>query len=309
MNQAIQKVLLRAQEKGEVTYADDGILIVNDIRNLPREETMLNRDMTIFLLCKEGHMQVTINGSTYHATPSHLLVCSRLHVLTEAMISTDYRCSIIAITNERLQDIAREPGHTINHWICFTNNPLIPLSEIEHQLLDSYRAFIEQRLIKREHINNPNAIQQLLNAAICEVIGICMKQQEKPATSPSAMKVSTSGSITQRFLTLLAENSTNERTVQFYADQLCITPKYFSVVIRNETGKTPSKWIQEQLIEHIRHLLLDTTLSIKEICNLLDFPNPSFFGKFTKQHLGCSPLEFRKRKSNRDQNCSPKNLV
>lgn len=88
IQQTIEKALTRAKEKGEVTYADEGILIVDDIRNLPREETMQNRDMTIFVLCKEGHMQVNINGKTYDTTPRHLLVCSRLHVLTEAMIST-----------------------------------------------------------------------------------------------------------------------------------------------------------------------------------------------------------------------------
>ena len=102
IQQTIEKALTRAKEKGEVTYADEGILIVDDIRNLPREETMQNRDMTIFVLCKEGHMQVNINGKTYDTTPRHLLVCSRLHVLTEAMISTDFRCSIIAVTNDRL---------------------------------------------------------------------------------------------------------------------------------------------------------------------------------------------------------------
>lgn len=106
-----------------------------------------------------------------------------------------------------------------------------------------------------------------------------------------------SSTITRRFLVLLSENNVKERSVRYYANRLCISPKYFSMAVREETGKTPSEWIREQLTERIRHLLLETDYSIKEICNLLDFPNPSFFGKFTKQHLGCSPLEFRKTKA------------
>ena len=296
IQQTIEKALTRAKEKGEVTYADEGILIVDDIRNLPREETMQNRDMTIFVLCKEGHMQVNINGKTYDTTPRHLLVCSRLHVLTEAMISTDFRCSIIAITNDRLQDIVPEPSQTVSHWLLFTNYPLIPLSEEDRILLESYRSFIEKRLTQAEHNHNHRVIQLLINAAIHEIIGICLKLKEENKIQENPINNKASGTITQRFLVLLSENSLKERRVQYYADRLCISAKYFSVVVRNETGKTPSEWIREQLTERIRHLLLETNLSVKEICNMLDFPNPSFFGKFVKQQLGCSPLEFRKRK-------------
>lgn len=297
IQQTIKKALTRAKEKGEVTYADEGILIVDDIRNLPREETMQNRDMTIFVLCKEGHMQVNINGKTYDTTPRHLLVCSRLHVLTEAMVSTDFRCSIIAITNDRLQDIVREPSQAVSHWLLFTNYPLIPLSEDDRILLESYRSFIEKRLTKAEHNHSHRAIQLLINAAIHEIIGICLKLKEENKIQEKPINHKASGTITQRFLILLSENSLKERSVQYYADRLCISAKYFSVVVRNETGKTPSEWIREQLTERVRHLLLETNLSIKEICNMMDFPNPSFFGKFVKQQLGCSPLEFRKKKS------------
>ena len=295
-NLTIEKAFSRAKEKGEVTYIDDGILIVDDIRNLPREESMQNRDMTIFVLCKEGHIQVTINGKTYDSNPNSLLVCSRLHVLTGAMISTDFRCSIIAITNERLQDIIHEPGQTINHWLLFTNYPLIPLSETDRELLGCHRLFIEKRLTQAYYNYSQQAVHLLLNAAICEIIGICLKQKEKNIIESPSTNTHPSSNITQSFLMLLSESNMKERSVQYYADQLCITAKYFSFVIRNETGKTPSEWIREQLVERIRHLLLETSYSIKEICNMLDFPNPSFFGKFVKQHLGYSPLEYRKIK-------------
>jgi AraC-like DNA-binding protein len=49
------------------------------------------------------------------------------------------------------------------------------------------------------------------------------------------------------------------------------------------------------MIEKIRSMLVNTTLSSKEIAQRLEFPNPSFFGRFVRQHLGCTPLEFRKR--------------
>ena len=295
--QTIEKALSRAKEKGDVAYVDDGILIVDDIRNLPREETMQNREMTIFVLCKEGYMQVGINGKTYDVIPHHLLVCSRLHVLTKAMISTNFCCSIIAITNNRLQDIVYETGQTVSHWLLFANYPLIPLSEADQLLFESYRSFIEKRLTYAVHNYSQCAIHLLINAAIYEIIGVCLRIKEENKIPHAMIGNKASSTITRRFLVLLSENNVKERSVRYYANRLCISPKYFSMVVREETGKTPSEWIREQLTERIRHLLLETDYSIKEICNLLDFPNPSFFGKFTKQHLGCSPLEFRKTKA------------
>ena len=77
--------------------------------------------------------------------------------------------------------------------------------------------------------------------------------------------------------------------------KLCITPRYLSIVCQKETGKTPSEWIREKTVGHIRHYLLNTTLSVKEICSVLDFPNSSFLCKFTKKYLGMSPMAFRQK--------------
>jgi AraC-like DNA-binding protein len=47
------------------------------------------------------------------------------------------------------------------------------------------------------------------------------------------------------------------------------------------------------VLEDIRYYLRQTDLSIKQICDKLAFPNPSFFGKYVKDHFGMTPLEFR----------------
>ena len=99
--------------------------------------------------------------------------------------------------------------------------------------------------------------------------------------------------IAHDFLFLLSEDRCQHRSVSFYADKLCVSSKYLSHIVKKETGKTVSKWIKEQLTEQIRNLLLNTSLSCKEIAMRLDFPNTSFFGKFTKEHLGCSPMQYR----------------
>lgn len=48
------------------------------------------------------------------------------------------------------------------------------------------------------------------------------------------------------------------------------------------------------MLEDIRYYLKQTDYSIKQICDLLGFPNPSFFGKYVKEHFGQTPAYFRR---------------
>ncbi|NIJ46398.1 AraC-like DNA-binding protein [Wenyingzhuangia heitensis] len=97
-----------------------------------------------------------------------------------------------------------------------------------------------------------------------------------------------------RFVNLLNENLKQERTVQFYADVLCVTPGYLSKVLKEVTGKTANQLIDEAVLLEAKILLNTPSLSIAEITEELHFSNASFFGKFFKKHTGHSPSAFRK---------------
>ena len=70
-------------------------------------------------------------------------------------------------------------------------------------------------------------------------------------------------------------------------------PKHLTAIVKKCSGKTANQWIKERLLEEIRFYLKQTDLSIKQVSDKLDFPNPSFFGKYVKEHLGMTPGEFR----------------
>lgn len=105
---------------------------------------------------------------------------------------------------------------------------------------------------------------------------------------------STSDALYARFMDLLFVYRGKERSVAFYASRLCITPKYLSIVVKKASGKTPSEWIHEESVKAIETMLCHTQASIKEIVYELNFPNPSFFGKFFKAQKGMSPKLYRK---------------
>ena len=99
-----------------------------------------------------------------------------------------------------------------------------------------------------------------------------------------------------RFIELLAKHYKTSRRIDFYAERLCLTPKYLTVLVRTATGKTAKVWIDDFIISDAIFLLQHSDMSIQQIADDLNFPNQSFFGKFFKDHTGRAPSSFRLNK-------------
>ncbi len=91
----------------------------------------------------------------------------------------------------------------------------------------------------------------------------------------------------------MAEDDGSHRSVTYYANQLCYTAKHLSTVVKKISGKGPLTIINEHAMEQIKYELKHSDKSIKEIADRFDFVNPSFFGKFVKEHTGMTPLQYR----------------
>ena len=100
-------------------------------------------------------------------------------------------------------------------------------------------------------------------------------------------------SVVTKFLSLVSEYHVSERTVIFYADKMCLTPKYLSKLIKNATGRSAPEWIDSFVILEAKSMLKYSPMPIKEIVSRLNFPNQSVFHKFFKAHTGMTPNEYR----------------
>ena len=100
-------------------------------------------------------------------------------------------------------------------------------------------------------------------------------------------------SIIDNFIRLVEESDGRIRRVDEFARQLNITPKYLSTVLKEVMNRRPSTYIQLYTLKAIEYRLRFTDMTMQEISHDLKFPNPSFFGKYCKEHLGVTPLEYR----------------
>lgn len=115
--------------------------------------------------------------------------------------------------------------------------------------------------------------------------------QSQNASLPAA--IDKGNHILSQFKTLLAQHFIDERQVSFYADKIHLTPKYFSTIIKEVSGKTAGAWINEMLLLEFKVRLQNKDQTIAQIAYDLNFSDPSHFGRFFKKHIGISPLEYR----------------
>ncbi|MFD1818109.1 AraC-type DNA-binding protein [Pseudarcicella hirudinis] len=97
-----------------------------------------------------------------------------------------------------------------------------------------------------------------------------------------------------KFLKLLNDHFKEQRSVQYYAELLFVTPKHLSQSIKDTMGKTAGEMIDEMVITEARILLFNASLSIAQVAEMLYFSDQFFFSKFFKKITGQSPSEFRK---------------
>jgi len=82
--------------------------------------------------------------------------------------------------------------------------------------------------------------------------------------------------------------------VQYVAEQLNISTRYLSSLVKQLTGQTTQQHIQNKIIEKAKEKLSTTDLSVSEIAFHLGFEHSQSFNKLFKKKTNLSPLEFRK---------------
>ena len=196
-----------------------------------------------------------------------------------------------------LQRIIKMEKKTWNTAAHIHNNPVKSISEGgDDPVFRFYRDLIVAKINDEPHYYHREVMQHLFSALFCEMLGQLHKEIDAPDKGDSPKEGIKQADYTLRkFVELLSKDKGMHRSVSYYADALCYTPKHFSKVIKQACGRTPLDLINETTIEHIKYRLKRSDKSVKEIAEEFNFPNQSFFGKYVKMHLGTSPANYRNR--------------
>ena len=167
-----------------------------------------------------------------------------------------------------------------------------PVLEVTPQDVDEIRQLfqlIKTMLRSDKERYRHEIIRTLFTTAFYIITEINQREQ------PGEMKQGRCEVLFDEFMSLLQQYNKRERNVSFYAKQLNITPKYLSSVVKEVSGKTAARWIDESVILEAKALLKYSGMSIQEIAYHLNFSTQSFFGKYFKQHTGTSPSRYKRK--------------
>lgn len=265
-----------------ISYSDKDIVFCDNIRELPGIYPV-QLDMILIVVCIKGRLQVEINSKPYTIQKDEILFCGQNYILSNYMISLDFECKILGLSNDIIQQVLY-PNRDIWNKIFYLNqNPILRLNEEEISTFGKYYELAKTKFDKTKHRYYKESMIALIQAITYDALALL---DDVVSTDINIMY---QGELLfKRFIILLSEDRETNREVGYYAKILCVTPKYLSTVCKKQSGKTASKWIQEKTVNKIRYLLKNSEKSIKEISDELNFPNISFFGKYVKEHLGMS---------------------
>lgn len=284
----------------EVFRNCDQISIDNDFcivdMKFPSRQRSLNFpfrfDGMLLVWCIKGRMSVSINLNDYILEENTLFICVpgnifRLNEIIEHSEALHYVC--IAISKEFAANQKVDVNKTFVNALSLLDNPSVRMEEEEAALMARYIMMMDA-VVKSDIAYRKESVQSLWTSMMYLFAGI-LDRRNKTAEEPSS--TTRSRLLFEQFISLVAKYHDRHRNVGFYADKLCLTPKYLSKLIKNATGRSAPEWIDAYVVLEAKNMLKYSNSTIKEIVYKLNFPNQSVFYKFFKARTGMTPSEYR----------------
>ena len=242
----------------------------------------------------EGETSLTSNLQEFRLKKDSLFIFSPKHIL-QVQSNNRFKAHLIVIAPDFLKRINIDTKRMTPLFLQFGSLPCMELTHAESQSLRSFISMVEQELKGSETDFSSEIIGGLIAATIYKVGDILTHYltEHPEVDSPIHNRAE---EYFRQFTELLGEHYKHERSVGFYARQLCITPKYLTTLIKRISGKSVSEWIDNYVILEAKTLLKYSNMSVQEIAYYLNFPNQSFFGSYFKRNAGMSPSQYKAKK-------------
>lgn len=242
----------------------------------------------------EGETSLTSNLQEFRLKKDSLFIFSPKHIL-QVQSNNRFKAHLIVIAPDFLKRINIDTKRMMPLFLQFGSLPCMELTHAESQSLRSFISMVEQELKGSETDFSSEIIGGLIAATIYKVGNILTHYltEHPEVDSPIHNRAE---EYFRQFTELLGEHYKHERSVGFYARQLCITPKYLTTLIKRISGKSVSEWIDSYVILEAKTLLKYSNMSVQEIAYYLNFPNQSFFGSYFKRNAGMSPSQYKAKK-------------
>jgi len=281
-----EKVIL----KEIIGIGNDIILLDESLNDLELFKYPCRIDVLLAGLCTKGRMKIKINLKEYEITEGMLVVYTPSNII-QIDYSNNFSAKVVVVSSLFMKNIHIDVKNIIPLYMQLQNQSC--------QILEKEDVFIFNKffnlakyIIKSQNTTHKIEIIQGIISATCFALmdslskGVIQNQMTLIQNNRNKL-------LFEQFMSILSENHHIERSVGFYADKLCITPKYLSKLIKETSGKTAAEWIDEYVILEAKTLLKYSDMTIQEIAYYLNFSTQSFFCKYFKHQTGITAGEYK----------------
>ena len=247
-------------------------------------------DGMVVLIVVSGTAKNTINGRNYELRPNSLLILrgdSAVGAFKSSKAAMGY---LIHFSEAFISSVGHDAADKLISDIMVSAKPCIELRVEDTTRLHAIAALVG-RMSSVDGIYGEKILSSLANTLYYMLVAIIGNYSLSAMSGSDTL--SRAGELIRQFASELVRSCHQERSVEYYASKLGITPKYLSLVCKKQTGRNASKIIDDAVIGKAKELLAQPGLSILEVSERLNFVSQSFFGKYFKQRTGISPSRYK----------------
>ena len=241
----------------------------------------------MMLFIEQGTGAISINNELHSMDADHMFF---LHSRSEVMLidaTPDFKCVVIGVPAVLTQSASLQMD--ISFIFLLMKKPCWELEGNMRKMAESFYTMFE-------YISNDlqsDAKTDLITSLFTFFMSVIYETTKHTLPSDKPKTSMTKHSLISRFGKLLRVHIREDHRVSYYADQLFVTPKYLTQVVKSTIGITPKDIIDRMLALESLQLLKHTNHTIQQISGQLGFPDQSYFGRFFKRMFNISPIQFR----------------
>ena len=240
------------------------------------------------IVCEQGSFQFTLDRKPFTAKAGETVFLSEDTEFCAGMCSEDLHIDLLFYRIDPIRELLGSSVVAMHLYATLTPEPCYVWSTGEEEDIARYILLLSRY---RHATDNPfgNHERKLLLLALTYRLCAIYSRRLMEENQAAGHKIDTF----IQLIRLIEKYYKQERGVAFYADKLCLSPKYLSALSKSVCGYTVQELVFRAIIRRSMLLLKNSNKPVQEIADEFHFPNASAFGTFFKKETGLSPLHYR----------------
>lgn len=291
--------LIRLSAEDTAVHLNREFILIDNFNEIPEQSNSemefvnhpVKLSFTVAIFCLKGRMQFQSNLQEFELRANDVLILQKGAIGEYEGMDEGTQIAVIAFSPEYFQNSLQLDATMSLQRHLYAS----PIHHLTPEAMEESMTIYHLMKAKVAETDNPFRKGALLGyTQVLTYNSYKYLLRSESENQQSGKKSSRQQELYTQFIHEVQKNFTKERSISYYADVLCVTPKYLSQVIHNVSGRFASDWITDFVILEAKALLKSRQYTVQQVADMLNFSNQSFFGKYFKEKVGCSPSKYQK---------------